>query len=91
MIVTTSIFLITVICEESESEHLVSNVRMLEPVHYSIEDVKYGIGTGSEKSGKKVQFLFKRNLYQKAMSYIIDNYVKRYGAVIYAIEADVLY
>ncbi len=89
MIVTTTIFLITVICEESESEHLVSNVKMLEPVHYSIEDVNNGIGAGAEKSGKKVQFLFKRNLYQKAMSYIIDNYVKRYGVIIYSTEVSV--
>lgn len=91
MIVTTTIFLITVICEESESEHLVSNVKMLEPVQYSIEDAKSGTGAGEEKSVKKVQFLFKRNLYQKAMSYIIDNYVKRYGVIVYSTEVGVPY
>jgi hypothetical protein len=60
-------------------------------VHYSIEDVKNGIGAGLEKSGKKVQFLFKRNLYSKAMDYIMENYVKRYGVIVYSNEVEVPY
>jgi beta-glucosidase/6-phospho-beta-glucosidase/beta-galactosidase len=89
MIFSTSNFLFTIYCDETVSEHLVSNVRQFVPVHYSIEDVKGAKGNTDEKTGMKVQFLFPRSIYPKALEYIIDNYVKRYGVICYTTEVSV--
>jgi len=90
MIVSTKYFLINVVTKPEVAEHLIPNIRNFEIVYYVKEEFKGGTPKETaEKDIVKVQMLCSRSKLSEIMSYLIEHYIKRYGAVAYYEEVNV--
>ena len=90
MTVTTRYYLVTIITDEQTAEHLIPNIRQLKLVNYAVHNLTGGKPGDSEGNGiVKIEILCARGGLSDSMNYLNDNYVKRYGAVLYYIEVNV--
>jgi hypothetical protein len=83
---TQNFYLVTIICPETASGHLVDNIRKFKPVSYTVESISSAKGDAEAAPCRKVQVICTRNDYKKVMDYINQYYVKDYGVILYMNE-----
>lgn len=89
MVITTNYYLLTIICEESVSEHLIRNIRQFEPTRYTVQEINSGAGNAEENASVKIEVLCSRTLYPKVVDYINQYYIKQYGVTCFMTEVNV--
>ncbi len=90
MFISTTYFLVNVITKPEVAEHLIPNIRNFDLVYYIKEEFKGGKPKeGGEKDITKVQMMCDRGKLSEIMNYLIEYYVKKYGAVCYYEEVNV--